>query len=118
MPYFVIRLTVEPQDGYVLGISDRVEPRYLPYAVGHEFVEFTEVGIDSPNGCVQALDEELSLVPEDIKPEYLQMRIEFFQNLIPYCSRQPEFYTEADLNQFRQNLSRLEGLVREVAHLL
>ena len=112
LPDFVIRLTGEPSDGYVLGISDSIKERHRQYAVAHEFIEFNELGIDSPDRCIRALEEELKLVPAHEKPDYVSMRRDFFKNLIPYCSRQPQFYTESDLAQFRQNLARLEELVK------
>ncbi|PIN81329.1 hypothetical protein COV13_01665 [Candidatus Woesearchaeota archaeon CG10_big_fil_rev_8_21_14_0_10_32_9] len=109
---FVLRLTGESNEGYVLGISDSVEERFRQYAVAHEFIEFTEIGIDSPNRCVRALEEELNLVPKDIKPAYVKMRRDFFRDLISYCSEQPQFYTPNDLAQFKNNLERLEELVK------
>ena len=86
LPDFVIRLTGESDDGYVLGISDSVDERYRQYAVSHEFIEFVETGIDTPDRCIGALEEELKLVPEDIKPDYIRMRRDFFRNLIPYSA--------------------------------
>lgn len=110
IPNFVIRLTGEIDDGYVLGISDSVDARQRPYAVAHEFIEFIEIGIDTPDRCTRALDEELELVPEDIKPGYVRMRRDFFRDFIPLASDQPQFYTEDDLRQLRENLKRLEEL--------
>lgn len=45
---FVFRCTGQPDDGYVLEIADTVREEYRPYAVAHEFIEFTEIGIDTP----------------------------------------------------------------------
>ena len=78
----------------------------------HEFIEFTELGIDTSNKCVRALEEELKLVPNDIKLDYENMRRDFFRNLISYCSKLPQFYTKEDLTQFKYNLERLEELVK------
>ncbi|MFH1682372.1 MAG: hypothetical protein ABIA37_01110 [Candidatus Woesearchaeota archaeon] len=111
LPNFVIRLTGEDKTAYVLGISDSVDPGYRQYAVAHEFIEFTELGIDSPDRCVTALEEELQLVPDSIKTGYIKMRRDFFRDLISYCSKQPQHYTEDDLDQFKHNLKRLEELV-------
>jgi len=112
LPDFVIRLTGEPSEGYVLGISDSVKESHRQYAVAHEFIEFNEIGINVPNRCTRALEEELKLVPQDEQREYALMRRDFFKNLVSYCSKQPEFYSESDLNQFRQNLAKLEELVK------
>jgi len=107
-----MRLTGNSQDGYVLGISDKVDPMHRQYAVAHEYIEFIEIGIDTPNKCITALDEELKLVPEDIKPDYIRMRAEFFRDLVSYGSKKPESFTTDDLRQFRQNATRLEDLMK------
>lgn len=112
LPDFVIRLTGEPSDGYVFGVSDSVKERHRQYVVAHEFIEFNEFGIDSQDRCTKALEEELRLVLTQDQPDYLRMRRDFFRNLIQYCLNQSELYTESDLNQFRQNLARLEELVK------
>ncbi|MEK6892656.1 MAG: hypothetical protein AABX07_00465 [Nanoarchaeota archaeon] len=110
LPNFVVRLTGEPSDGYVLGISDEVNEKYRPYALVHEFIEFVETKADVQNKCRRALEEELKLVPEELKSDYLKMRRDFFRALIPYCRKQPESYTANDLSQFEQNLKTLEAL--------
>lgn len=112
LPNFVMRLTGEPDDGYVIGVSGNIEERFRPYAVAHEFIEFIRIGIDTPNRCVRALEEELKLVPGDIKQDYIRMRTGFFRELIPYCEGYPNLYSEEDLNQFRQNLITLERLAK------
>ena len=116
LPDFVIRLTGEPDDGCVFGISDSVDERYRQYAVAHEVIEFTEIGIGTPDRCTKALDEELKLVPDEIKQDYAKMRMEFFRNLIQYCSKQPALYNESDLNQFKKNAARLEETVKSYFH--
>jgi len=112
LPDFVFRCTGNPGDGYVFGISDSVAEQYRQYAVAHEFIEFTEIGMETPNRCVKALEEELKLVPEEIKPDYLRMRKTFFDTLIKYCAKHTEDYTENDMREFKQTLSRLEQLVK------
>ena len=110
---FVFRCTGKLSDEYVFGISDSVKEEYRQYAVAHEFIEFTEIGIDKSNRCMYALEEELKLVPEDIKSDYLIMRRDFFRNLISYCASRAENYTETDLNEFRQSLTKLENLIKK-----
>ena|SRR3989344_2247725 len=113
LPHFVLRMTGDNSDGHVLGIADSVDERYRPYAVAHEFIEFTEIGIEEPERCIRALEEEIELVPENIRKSYLSMRRDFFRDLIGYCSQQPEHYTQYDLEQFRQNFIRLEELLKQ-----
>jgi hypothetical protein len=110
---FVFRCTGDAGDGHLFGISASVYERCRQYAVAHEYIEFTEIGMDTPDRCVKALEEEMKLVPDDLKPEYVRMRRDFFRDLIDYCAKQPEHYTESDLREFRQSLDRLEELVDE-----
>ena len=109
LEHFVMRMTGEPEDGFVFGIADSVREDFRLYAVAHEYIEFMELGMDTPDRCVKALEQELELVPEKIKTEYIQMRRDFFSNLIDYCTDNPE-YTADDLKEFRQCLERLEEL--------
>jgi hypothetical protein len=114
LPDFVFRCTGNPKDGHVLGISDSVREEFRRYAVFHEYVEFTQIGMEQPNRCVSALDIELDIVPDEIKPGYVRMRRDFFRNLIAYCSKQPDKYTSEDLNEFKGSLSRLEEIAKEL----
>ena len=107
LPDFVYRCTGDPSDGYVFGISDSVRKDFRKYAVCHEFIEFTEIGLETQGRCRNALSEELGLVPEGIKPEYISMRKNFFANLLDYCSKQPDNYTQADIDEFKGTLSEL-----------
>ena len=109
---FVFRCTGDSPDEYVVGISDSVKEEFRPYAVAHELIEFLKIGIDQPNRCVRALEEEVAHVPVAIKPEYLQMRRNFFRNLLVYAAQQPENFSQHDLAEFDQSLSRLEKLVK------
>ncbi len=109
---FVMRMTGKLEDGYVLGISDNVDSKYRAYAVAHEYIEFMEIGIDTPDRCVKALEEELKLVPENILPEYVAMRAKFFRDLIAFCTAQPKYYTKEDLTQFQRNALKLEKILK------
>ena len=107
---FVFRCTGNISDGFVFGISDHVDERSRPYAVAHEYIEFTEIGINTPQRCLQALKEELQLVPPEIKKGHILMRRDFFKNLIPYCLDK-EGYTQEDLHEFQSSRDHLERLV-------
>lgn len=106
---FVMRMTGEQSDGYVLGIADSVKEKFRPYAVAHEFIEFTKIGIDQPDRCVRALEKELELVPEKYRQEYIPMRRAFFKKVIDYA-KTDDSYSEEDVSEFRKSLQRLEEL--------
>ena len=111
LPDFVFRCTGKPEDGCIFGVSDSVREDFRPYAVAHEIIEFTEVGIDSRNRCLTALEQELSLVPDDLRDEYIGMRFRFFRNLVGYAAGKPDSFTPDDIGEFRQSLGRLEELL-------
>lgn len=109
---FVFRCTGEPFDGELFGVSESMDERFRPYAVAHEVIEFKKIGIDTCGRCAMALDEELKLVPKEIKQEYIKMRRDFFRDLVKYCERKPEHYNESDIDEFKQTLARLEELTK------
>ncbi|MBT4935692.1 hypothetical protein HOL21_02150 [Candidatus Woesearchaeota archaeon] len=109
---FVFRCTGEPEDGYVFGISDTVPEQFRQYAVAHEYIEFMRIGMGTPDRCMTALEEELKLVPKDIRHDYMRMRRDFFHDLIQYCEAKPEKYTPDDIAEFKGSLRLLEELVQ------
>ncbi|MBW3003577.1 hypothetical protein KY328_01740 [Candidatus Woesearchaeota archaeon] len=110
---FVMRATNKGPD-YVLAISDSVPEPHRPYAVAHEFVEFKVLDNETEDRCVKALEIELSLVPEDIKPEYMKRRRDFFFSLIDYFKSNPNDYTPEDVEQVEKNYKRLDQLVKDL----
>jgi len=113
LPNFVFRMTGDSDKG-LFGISEDVHEKVRKYAVGHEVIEFMEIGINAKDRCVQALEKELELVPLDARKNYIQMRKNFFANLIPYCEKHPEDYTPEDIKEFGQSWARLNDLVEEL----
>jgi hypothetical protein len=111
LPEFVFRCTGDDPNRYVFGISNSVHEKFRRYAVAHEFIEFTQIGIDTKGRCGQALDRELELVPDDIKEDYLSMRLRFFSNLIDYCQEKSDKYTLQDIHEFEGSRSKLEKLL-------
>jgi hypothetical protein len=112
LPNFVMRLTGEnTSDGSVYGISSAVRPEFRQYAVFHEFIEFSELGINVPGRCRTALDLEMNVVPEEIKSNYVVMRTQFFKDLIVYARNNPEYFNDGDLMEMKDSLSGLEALV-------
>jgi len=116
LPHFAYRMTGKNKDdGFIYGIADSVREDFRPYAVAHEVIEFSQIGIDVEGRCAMALEKEISLIPEDIKGEYLAMRREFFDRLIAYASSNNS-YTKDDIREFRGSLEKLDGILFE--HLL
>ena len=106
---FVYRCTGKSLKNYVFGVSDNIEEKYRKFVAFHEFIEFIELK-NAQNRCINALEQELKLVPEAIKKSYLQMRKKFFEDLIIYCSNQPENYAKKDLNEFKKTLFKVKKL--------
>ncbi len=113
LPDFILRMTSKSKRHYLFGISESVPQPFRQYAVAHEVMEFLTIGIETPHRCVRALEKELILVPEEMKPEYMEMRRRFFGNLIPYASRQPAYFTPQDLEEFQDSFRRLTELTKK-----
>lgn len=70
-------------DKKTLIISADVPVEYRPFFLVHEII--CRVKLDGKNGhCIQALKEELSRVPPDIKAEYIAFRLRFFEELVKF----------------------------------
>ena len=111
LPDFVMRMTgSSPDDGKLYGISKSVRKELRPYAVAHEVIEFGHLGIDHPDRCIFALDRELAIVPLNMFNEYVDMRMRFFERLIPYAKSNPEHYDSDDVRQFEANYRKLRDL--------
>lgn len=111
LPDFAYRCTTgNPQDGGVFGVSDSLPPEFRPHWALHEIVEFTEIGMDAPDRCVRALEKELAIVPEQIRPDYVRRRRAFFENLIRYAQDNPKEFTAEDVKEFQKSYQHLEQL--------
>ena len=108
---FALAMVTEDKSHYLFGVSDSLPEAYRPYWAFHEFVEYVGEP-ESPERCVRALERELSIVPNEIKPEYLLRRLTFFQNLVRYASGKPDEYAPKQVNKFQKSLSRLEELAK------
>jgi hypothetical protein len=114
---FSARWTGIPSDGYVLGVSGNIKDEYRKYVAFHEYFEYMELGLDTPGRCLMALEKELSLVPEQYKPDYVPMRAKFFGDLIVYGLMNPSGFSLQDIHEFRQSRSRLEEEIQQLAAL-
>ncbi len=110
---FAFRMSGDPKDGVLIGVSDKVKEGFRKYVAIHEYIEFAEIRYDERNRCVLALDRELNLVPESIKPEYLKMRRDFFEALVKYCKIYPQLYTDDDIDEMEISKRNLEEICKE-----
>lgn len=107
LPDFAMRMTHTDPDtnevSGIFGVSDSVPEALRPYWAAHEVIEFTQIGINAPGRCESAEERVLSLVPTNLRGEYVARRTEFFTNLVEFFGRelrqQTGNYTAADLNQ-------------------
>ncbi len=113
LPFFVCRLTGEPRDGYVFGVSDQVEDDLRVYPVFHEAIEFFKIGYSKNGRCASALKRELELVPKNRLAHYVGMRRSFFSALAAHAVRHREAYTEDDILEFMRSLQILEDIQKQ-----
>ena len=112
LPNFAVRVTGEKGDGYVLGVADTIPEILRGYVAFHEYIEFVELGVDTPNRCKKALEEELRAVPLEIKKEHSILRSKFFKDLLIYAETEEEM-TEEDKEEFRESLRHLERIAQQ-----
>jgi hypothetical protein len=94
-------------DDYVLGVSESLPKDYRKYFLYHELLEYRD-NPDTKGKCRNALEKELSLVPEDIKDKYVNRRLNFFKNLINYSIENKS--SSEDIEEFDKSLKFLEEL--------
>ncbi len=113
LPGFVWRQTGEPSDGYVIGVCESVPVEFRPYAALEEYIEFMEMGLETPNRVVDSEKEVLGLVPPHLLLGYLTFRRDFFRRLLGCNRTNPETYlfSEEDVREFEKNLGMLEQVV-------
>jgi hypothetical protein len=115
--YYVMPKSLNPSLNYfvyqcandgkgVFGIADSVPKEFRQYAVLHEVLES---GMKEKGRCAQALEKELSCVPEGIRKQYTQMRRDFFTQLVPYAIEKK--YSQDEIEEFKGSLGKLEQLV-------
>src|SRR3989344_2529818 len=96
------------KDGYALGVSSEVPEQFQPFWALHEFVEYLELGRETPGRCKKALDEELKVIPAEFKPAYIPMRAGFFKDLVEYCKNNN--YSPSDIKEFEASRDILNTL--------
>lgn len=114
LPDFALRMTHTNDTGEVFGIfgvSNSIPSPLRPYVALHEIVEFTEIGIKTQNRCVTAEQRVLSLIPENLRDEYIQRRILFFSKLISFfrdeIEKSPDSYDKEDISEAQSTLALL-----------
>lgn len=103
IPYTILKRELAPAlpgflgypNGEHLFISEEVPEKFRAPQLIHEIVEFTELK-GQKGRCVEALKHELSVVPDEIRQEYLEYRRIFFARLVAYYkdSKNEEFKAE------------------------
>ncbi len=118
-PYAIVREGAFPQapKGFIgchpntqfFFISNEVPERFRDLFVAHEVYEYAlEGGPDGKGNCLKALFYELSLIPENIRKEYLPYRRDFFARMVAFYEGNDEFYTRR--NNIRESFKYLKSI--------
>lgn len=94
-------------NGEHLFISEEVPEKFRVPQLIHEIIEFTELK-GKKSRCVEALKRELSVVPEEIKQEYLEYRRNFFAKLIEYNKNSKDEDFKAEIQASHKFLQELQ----------
>ena len=113
LPDFIFRMTGEPKDGYVLGISYKVKEEFRKYAILNEYIEFMEKDLNNSDRAVESEKEVLKYVPEKIKLDYIKWRADFFQRILNGNKKNPEMFmfSPSDVCAFEKNELMLEKII-------
>lgn len=87
-------------------ISEEVPENFKKYQLIHEVIEYTELN-GKIGRCVEALNQEIALVPEDIKQEYLKYRRDFFARLVEYYKNYEDEEFKAEIQKSFEFLKKL-----------
>jgi hypothetical protein len=118
LPDFAFRMTrTNPetkQTSGIFGVSDSVPTELRPYWVAHEVIEFTKIGINTKGRCNLAELKVMSLIPDNLKEQYVNRRIPFFSNLINLfkeeVAKNTGNFTEDDIKEAEATLNYLKNL--------
>lgn len=79
----------------LLFISEAIPEKYRKHMLRHELRENLELGgINNPGACLQASEQELKHIPDDIIEEYAAYRTRQFQRLLElFCSETESVFT-------------------------
>jgi len=99
--YHVLSRHLEPEllgflgfpGGIFLFVSEDVPSAFVPFVLGHEVREFTELS-GQVGRCLAALRRELEEVPNDLRDRYIIWRRNFFERLVTYYRQRGETDTE------------------------
>lgn len=91
-------------------ISDEVPELFQELFMAHEVYEYALAGgPDEAGNCLKALHYELTLIPKNIRGEYLVYRRDFFQRMVDFYAGSYTFSVRRD--NIRESLSFIETLV-------
>ncbi len=99
-----------------LFISEEVPEEFREYQLRHELIEHLEL-TGKPRRCVEALMQEIDLVPDEIADAYIAYRRNFFTRLVEYYSTPGNEHYDPDflarITASRDYLNNLHGLMLE-----
>lgn len=115
IPYTILKKELAPAlpgflgypNGEHLFISEEVPEKFRALQLIHEIVEFTELK-GQKGRCVEALKRELSVLPQEIRQEYLEYRRNFFAKLIEYYKNSTDEDFKAEILASHKFLKELQ----------
>jgi len=95
----------------VVGVSEDVPKEFQKYWAFHEETEYVDIGEEVKGRCLLALDKELAIVPEKIKPVYIPLRTQFFRDLVGYAEARPNNYSREQVAEFVASRDKLNSII-------
>jgi len=90
-------------------LSDETPEDFRDLVMAHEVFEFSlDGGPDGKGNCLKALLYELTLIPDDIRKNYLHYRRDFFAGMVDYIQED-----NARRKNIAESLAYLEELLQQ-----
>jgi hypothetical protein len=110
LPNFIYRVTNSNLADYILGVSADVPKIIQPYFALAEYIEFKEKGLGVFNRVADTEKAVLEVIPENLKKDYLTLKLDLFKRELELDKVSPESYQLEDegRNEFSKAVNFLE----------
>lgn len=111
VPDFVCKMSGGTLDGHLFGVSSNVNEEFRPHAMSLIYMATQQNEQDYHRRYLEALERELSVVPDYLQQGYILPGQTFLQNPMGYFPSHPDNFIEGDLGEIRESFMRLDEML-------
>ncbi len=106
----LFRMTGEPDEGYVVGVTENVPEELKDYWAYAEWAEFMKYGLDNPDKTLHAEQDTLSRMPSEIVLDYATTKAQLYSEML-------QGVREKGLDYWKFGISDVKGFIRAKSFL-